>query len=497
MNKAAHIYAILFLLLLFQSNAFSQRYTKKIFSLDQITIVEDIVYAEINPNGFFYNSIENTEIVKRDTTIKRFLNDWMGKKLRADVYTPPKDVPLRPMVLFFHGGGFIIGQKNDDVAKTFCMELAQRGYVVASVNYRQVGVSTASLKSAGYIAAQDARAALRFFRKTASDYSVDSNYIYIGGESTGAVVALHAAFLDQEELQIELGNQIDEHFGCLDCIGTELENSKPRAVINISGGILDLDILSNNQIPVISFHGTSDKVIKINYGLPRANLSTNYNSSKNWFNKQLKNFGGYFNIEETTKSFGLAGIEPLYGSELIHKKLEQLKVKNEYHAIKDYGHHLIISRNGTVRGSAPQLFQDLSKFLLEDMYFTSSIKGKDEVPHGISTEYQSAFDAFDYHWTIDGGKITDYYGKSVKVKWDKHHQIGTIRLVTTSHMGVQSAPSVFQIAIQNPTFDDKVSEFVKEKKSLTLLTIISIFSIVTILLYNLVKKRSKKGINFS
>ena len=48
-------------------------------------------------------------------------------------------------------------------------------------------------------ATQDLKAAIRFFYKdkqTANSYKIDTNRIFIGGSSAGAITALHVAYLD-------------------------------------------------------------------------------------------------------------------------------------------------------------------------------------------------------------------------------------------------------------------------------------------------------------
>jgi predicted esterase len=332
------------LLILCLANLRSQTlYYDKIYSKDQIDLEEDVVYAEIEPYGFLYQSLQSSDIISRDTQMVSLIKGWLGKKLHADIYSPPKDVPLRPLILFFHGGGFVLGNRNETVAKTFCGEFARRGFITASVGYRQSGITELSLKRAGYSATQDARAAVRFFRKNASKFGIDPNYIYTAGESTGAVVALHAAFLDQSELFSNLGLEIDKHLGCLDCIGVENEDPRPRAVFSISGGVVDLKIMDNNDIPVALFHGTADRVINPKKGLPREELSKSYLNLKD----QVK---GALGIRELPK------IDSLYGSELIYERLQELRVESLYDPIPGVGHHLISSDRGTMRNTAQHIF---------------------------------------------------------------------------------------------------------------------------------------------
>jgi carboxylesterase type B len=47
----------------------------------------------------------------------------------------------------------------------------------------------------GYMAAQDVSAAVRFFKANADKYRIDTNRIFLLGQSAGAVAILHALYM--------------------------------------------------------------------------------------------------------------------------------------------------------------------------------------------------------------------------------------------------------------------------------------------------------------
>src|SRR4051812_13185170 len=54
-----------------------------------------------------------------------------------DFYEPTGDTtPLRPLIIWIHGGGFKFGRKTTGGCPTWGKTFARRGYVCASVNYR-------------------------------------------------------------------------------------------------------------------------------------------------------------------------------------------------------------------------------------------------------------------------------------------------------------------------------------------------------------------------
>jgi len=88
------------------------------------------------------------------------------------------------------------------------MRLVQRGYVVVSIDYRQLGneynMSNTDLPEVS--ATEDARAAVRFLRKVADDYRIDPDRILMEGDSAGAVTALYHGYVKDAQHEGESGN---------------------------------------------------------------------------------------------------------------------------------------------------------------------------------------------------------------------------------------------------------------------------------------------------
>ncbi len=143
--------------------------------------------------------------------------DFYGNpdSLDMDIYLPKcSDNNLRrPLALFIHGGAFLAGDKNEmtDYAKKY----AQRGYVTATINYRKgfiadnvahtcnypayecvFAANTAEWARAYYRAVQDGKGALRYMLNRNGIYNIDTNNIFLVGESAGAFVALGISLLD-------------------------------------------------------------------------------------------------------------------------------------------------------------------------------------------------------------------------------------------------------------------------------------------------------------
>jgi acetyl esterase len=106
--------------------------------------------------------------------------------LHARLYVPPAVPETRSLVVFFHGGGFVMGS----VASTdpLCRLLAaQSGVRVLSVDYRLAPEHP-------YPAAlEDAIAAFRAVRADAAAFGADPDLVAVGGDSAGGNLALVVA----------------------------------------------------------------------------------------------------------------------------------------------------------------------------------------------------------------------------------------------------------------------------------------------------------------
>jgi acetyl esterase/lipase len=113
------------------------------------------------------------------------------RPLTLDLYTPPKGKAPRPLVIYIHGGGWMNGTARNAAAyanfPAVLADLASRGYVVASLNYR-LG-SEAKFPAA----TQDVDAAIRWLKAHAADYGIDKTRVAIWGGSAGGQLAALAA----------------------------------------------------------------------------------------------------------------------------------------------------------------------------------------------------------------------------------------------------------------------------------------------------------------
>ena len=131
-------------------------------------------------------------------SVKAELNVTYGttaeQELKLDVYRPKTDAVL-PACVLVHGGGWMNGDKEKFTPLAFT--LAEKGYVVANVEYRLGGVAK---YPAGV---QDCLLAVRWLRANAARFGVDPQRIGTwGGSAGGHIVGMLAGVLPADRFVV-------------------------------------------------------------------------------------------------------------------------------------------------------------------------------------------------------------------------------------------------------------------------------------------------------
>ena len=114
-----------------------------------------------------------------------------GNDIPVRIYTPAGGVAPRGAVVYFHGGGFVIG--NIDSHDPTCRQLANlTDAVVVSVDYRLAPEHRAPA------AAEDCYAATKWVADNATSLGVDAARIAVAGDSAGGNLAAVTALLARD-----------------------------------------------------------------------------------------------------------------------------------------------------------------------------------------------------------------------------------------------------------------------------------------------------------
>ena len=113
-------------------------------------------------------------------------------ELKLDLYLPRKRNTPIPTLMFFHGGGWVDGQKERNTF--FLLPYLSLGWAVVNVEYRL------ARSAAAPAAVEDCRCALRWVTYHASQYSLDLSRIVLTGTSAGGHLSLITGMLSPQSV---------------------------------------------------------------------------------------------------------------------------------------------------------------------------------------------------------------------------------------------------------------------------------------------------------
>lgn len=247
---------------------------KVLFSFAMVSLLFTASAQEPCATGRYAQEVFTNVDVTSDITYGTNLNfSGSTKILKLDFYEPNGDTEqLRPLIFWVHGGSFLGGSKTDGDMVELSTRFAKMGYTCASVEYRLgfFPIDSANAVKAVLRAVHDLKAAVRYFYKDALDngnsYKIDTNNIFIGGSSAGAITALHYAYLDKT---CEIGDYLSQSYldsqgGTEGISGNPCYSTTVKGVINLCGALARYNWMDADEVPLVSLHGTNDGTVGYN-----------------------------------------------------------------------------------------------------------------------------------------------------------------------------------------------------------------------------------------
>lgn len=135
------------------------------------------------------HTIPGSEKIPRSTDLGDFPHAYLdipfsnrSDTLKLNLVLPNEEKESYPVIVFVHGGGWLIGDKNH-VQTQQIYRLLYAGYAVCCINYRL------SDEAKWPLPLHDCKAAIRFLRAKAKEYKLDTTRIGVAGNSAGGHLA--------------------------------------------------------------------------------------------------------------------------------------------------------------------------------------------------------------------------------------------------------------------------------------------------------------------
>ncbi|QDU25216.1 Carboxylesterase NlhH [Anatilimnocola aggregata] len=209
-----------------------------------------------------------------------------GEKLKLDLARPEKLDKAAPCVVVIHGGAWRAGDKRQHTNIIF--QLAQQGYVAATIQYRLVP------KHRFPAQVEDVKCAVRYLRASAAEHKLNPEMIGAIGFSAGAHLSMMLGTMSKDDGLEGDGGHADQS-SRVQCVvaffgPTDMERKDLPAV---SVGLLSdfvgttpeedkgerkraspITYLDQGDAPILIFQGTKDKLIPTSQALVMADAMT-------------------------------------------------------------------------------------------------------------------------------------------------------------------------------------------------------------------------------
>lgn len=181
--------------------------------------------------------------------------------LQMDIFQPQISKKI-PAVMFVTGGGFI--SANRARMPQLRMKLAENNFFVASINYRTVPNSIFPAP------VEDVKSAIRFLKKNAEKFNIDSERVFLIGDSAGGFLITFAAVTNDSE-KFNVGENLNfsskivaavDLYGVVDIKSVNGFPQMFQSLQNVSVEETNpINYINKNSAPMLIMHGTEDNIV--------------------------------------------------------------------------------------------------------------------------------------------------------------------------------------------------------------------------------------------
>ncbi len=410
------------------------RYQADVFS--QWTETSEVQFStavpQPTPGGGFYEWITGYPLNADEV-------NTINVDLYMDIFEPVGDTQSkRPVIIICFGGGFLDGSKDHWSMRLLAQDLAKRGFVTATIDYRLgMNIFDEGLSQrAVYRGLQDGRSAIRFFRADAAGanhYNIDPDEIYIGGHSAGAFIGTHIAYIDKAierplsttSAYSQGGTALVDQ-GCFDCAGDNQGFSgHANSIFSLAGAVGDLNYMETADDPsIVMFHSSDDGTVPYTNGEPFSNVSLLVVGSD---------------------------LPVVYGSQNMDTRAANIGLPKEFYSYSNRGH-------GVHEDGNSALYNDIVPGI-SDWFYNEELKPEDHQIYGpdivcstnLTRDYSTdAGLAEQYDWQVTGGSFVLQSSSSneVTVLWDANAPVKSLSVTPYSCGGAAGDQIDMVVSIQ-------------------------------------------------
>lgn len=196
-----------------------------------------------------------------------------GRELKLDLYRPAGDSRTLPVIVWIYGGGWITGDRSPCIIARY----AQRGYAIASIDYRLANEARWPAQI------HDCKSAVRWLRANAAGLGIDPTRIAAWGGSAGGHLALMLGTAQDPALEPAgegdsrvtaalaffpatdlLMLDVDpDHDGRIGVAMVALLGGLPSLKRELAYGAGPINHLDRSDPPMLLIHGDADDVIPL------------------------------------------------------------------------------------------------------------------------------------------------------------------------------------------------------------------------------------------
>lgn len=238
---------------------------------EEIEGVARIATSGDEKGTYFFPSVEYARIEGRPLHLQIIIPQTRNTQNSTQKY---------PCLVYVQGSAWM--EQNVGAKFGLLARLAEKGYVIAVVEYRHSGIAPFPAQ------ALDTRNAIRFMKAHAEEYKVETDQIFVGGDSSGGHTAMFSQLIPDDDQNTNLYQGVNadvkgiiSFYGALSVM---LEDGMPSTVnhhlpdspegMEMGGANLrehpelcrqmsvECNIDANTALPpVLMFHGTKDRTI--------------------------------------------------------------------------------------------------------------------------------------------------------------------------------------------------------------------------------------------